>query len=463
MPQTAPFPIIDGKYQMEREPIVRIGIVLEEDGKSRLTLKVPSRGYQWATDDAAMGAEPEGYKVEIDGETRLTLRDGADREIVGKTPMLRLLPPAGARATKPGDGVLVRDIVAGRGFHWQKMIDQTLPDVLEFRAIGGKLVLVNELPIETYLIGVITGEMSAECPIEFMKAQAIAARSWLLGQPVAPHPDKPYLWCNDDCCQRYQGTGGWSDQAIRAIQECRGEVLITASNHYCDARYSKNTGGISEDATSVWRTAIEGLDSRIDAPEDSPVNRFFPVTEANVVEYLTGDWLEKCDAFASPTVVPEDTITKYLGRVDEPGTYFRWTLTLTHAQMREALIKRGGATDVKEILEVIPGRRGRSGRLESVDVVYTSESGGERRHTLAPEYRIRAGLSMSFLYSSAFIVELDRDARGVVQRAVLRGGGWGHGAGLCQIGGLGRALKGQDYRTILAAYYSNVRLESIYR
>src|SRR5690606_22004619 len=234
----------------------------------------------------------------LDGKLRIVSRE--NNAELGSTPEVRLVHKGGPAVPGPGDGVLVRGVVAGRGFHWAKRIDQTLTGVLEFRAQGNHVMLINELPLEEYLTGVITGEMSGECPPEFMKAQATAARSWLLGQPKPPHPDQPSIWCNDDCCQRYQGPGGWSQQARDAIQACRGEVLITPSGYFCDARYSKNTGGISEDALSVWKAPIECLDAVIDAPRGSFIEKFFPVTESNIDEYLEGDWLKDTDAYAGP-------------------------------------------------------------------------------------------------------------------------------------------------------------------
>ncbi|MBI1290909.1 SpoIID/LytB domain-containing protein [bacterium] len=468
MSSSAPFPIVDGKYTMEREPIVRIGVILEEDGASGVDVELPGDGYTVDVPGQASltlsGESTAALRIQsTSGGTRLQLLSRDGRVLVADALTIRLVPPVPSRPLGAGDGTLVRDIIAGRGFHWAKKIDQTLTHTLEFIPANGNVVMVNELPLETYLTGVITGEMSNECPIEYMKAQAVAARSWLLGQPVPPHPDRPFLWCNDDCCQRYQGTGGWNELAIRAIDQCRGEVLITPSGHYCDARYSKSTGGISEDSESVWGVHIEGLSSVIDAPAGSPIEKFFPVTEANLDEYLDGEWLKTTDAFASPNVVPEATITRYLGRVDEVGEYFRWDLELTQANLVESLTKRGGLTDLVEVLDFKVTQRGRSGRISLLDVRYRDRNGAEKTHTIRREYYVRAGLSMKFLYSSAFRITPHRSADGRLEKVTLRGAGWGHGAGLCQIGGLGRALKGQDYRTILLHYYIGVRLERIYK
>jgi SpoIID/LytB domain protein len=450
---------------MDREPIVRIGIILEEDGDDQIEVTIPSDGYTLAVSGQATKKLDRGAGTVlhvIRHSERLRVADANGAILADDALTVRLIPPVYTVPLKEGDGTLVRRIVAGRGFHWAKRIDQTLTHTLEFIPATGGIVMVNEVPLETYLVGVITGEMSNECPVEYMKAQAVAARSWLLGQPVPPHPDEPFLWCNDDHCQRYQGTGGWNDLAIKAIEECRGEVLITRTNQYCDARYSKSTGGISEDSESVWGVPIEGLTAVVDAPVGSAIERFFPITEENLDEYLDGEWLKGTDAFASPNVVPEATITKYLGRVDEVGEYFRWTIELSQADLVESLTKRGGLYDLAEVVDLRVLSRGRSGRAAQLEVVYRDRSGTERRTVINREYYIRASLSMKFLYSSAFRItpHLDGDRR--LAGVTLRGAGWGHGAGLCQIGGLGRAIKGQDYRTILLHYYRDVRLERIY-
>lgn len=462
------FPIIDGKYRMDAEPVVGIGVILEEDGKPEIHLRVPGDGYRIAGAGEHEGTPlvPGDYVLKRANGSIVVEAQGSCAVLrVEKTAPVLVSAPERSGVPRPGDGILVRDVVAGRGFHWRKTIDQTLTGDLQFHAQPGSpnLAMVNRLPLEEYLTGVITGEMSGECPIEFMKAQATAARSWLLGQPRSPHPGQPFHWCNDDCCQRYQGSGGWSDRAVQAIAECRGQVLITRSNRYCDARYSKSTGGVSEDAEVVWGYEIEGLKARLDAPAGSAAARFYPVTEANIVEYIEGAWAKTTDCFASAATVPEETITRYLGRVDVAGQYFRWTVTRTQAELRESLSTRGGLKDLAEVLDLRCGKRGRSGRLVEMHVDYRTASGEKKTATIKPEYNIRAGLSKSFLFSSCILFHPKRASNGALESVTINGAGWGHGAGLCQIGGLGRALKGQKFEEILAAYYTDVRLERIYQ
>ncbi len=208
------FPIEAGNYRREAEPWVRIGVILAEDGKQEAVFHLPAREYliQAGTREIRVQGRMEGpYRV-IAGERTLDLADQEGERVLSGEARIRVSPAQPYRDLKPGDGVRVEDIVAGRGFHWIKQIDQTLTGELEFSCRDGRIVMVNRLPLEEYLTGVITGEMSGECPEEFMKAQAVAARSWLLATPFPTHPDDPFDWCNDDHCQRYQGTSGWSER-----------------------------------------------------------------------------------------------------------------------------------------------------------------------------------------------------------------------------------------------------------
>ena len=67
-----------------------------------------------------------------------------------------------------------------------------------------------------------------------------------------------------------------------------------------------------------------------------------------------------------------------------------------------------------------------------------------------------------FLYSSAFAARIKHDKNGTIETVTLRGAGWGHGAGLCQIGALGMGLTGHDVDTICRHYYPNADLETAY-
>jgi SpoIID/LytB domain protein len=375
---------------------------------------------------------------------------------------LRLTPPVAVAPQQTNSGVLVRGVVAGRGFHWGKTIDQRLCGVLEFRVEGLNVILINELPLEEYLAGVITAEMSGNCPSEYLKAHSVISRSWLVASSRSSHPAEPFTWCNDDCCQRYQGIGDWTQHVAAALAATRGQVMMTSEGQICRASYSKNSGGITEDPESVWGRPTPGLRARYDGPDGTPETRFFPVSGNNVREYMAGSWLNTARLYASPNVVSPDQLARFLGRVDDSFSGFRWRVDVTQEELRRSVAEAGEFPDLDIVLDIEPGRCGKSGRLEEIVVTYQSKNGRQFRKRIGPEYRIRKALRSGFLPSAAIVIDLTKNYRGHIKTATFRGAGWGHGVGLCQIGGLGRALLGQSYAQILTAYYDQIRLKQLY-
>jgi stage II sporulation protein D len=488
------------------EPMVRVGVILDQDARDAVNLRLPGQRYTIGSGGAGGPAE-QVVSFYLEPRTTLEVRHAADALAVriGDGPArtvrtVRLSCDAGAgssptsaaaasltgadapvvvagavvdapaapdlrpgRIIAPGAGVLVRDVAAGRGFHWQKQVDQTLPGTIELLPGRRGVVLVNELPLEDYLAGVITAEMSGACPVEFLKAQCVVARSWLLALTEPKHDADPFDRCNDDCCQRYQGTGNLSATALEAVRATRGRVLMAPTGNVLDANYGKSCGGISETPRAVWGVDKPGLSPIVDAPADAAERRFLPITENNLDEYLDGAWLGRTRIYCSPNVVPMDTIARYLGRVDEADDYFRWTVRYERRELEQLLAEKlPQAPDLPALRDLRVLSRGVSGRANAIEVEWQEADGRIVRARLEGEYRIRAALHRKFLYSSAFAVRIARDPDGRPRTVTLRGAGWGHGVGLCQIGALGMALSGVDFQAICRHYYPQARLASVY-
>ena len=454
------------------EPTLRVGIILDQDACDRVCLRLPDQPYRIERSGAAPAALDPQTPIEVRRDAGLLALRIGDAP-AHQAPSLRLTParpvegrglatPATATSAA-GAGVLVRDVPAGRGFHWQKRIDQTLTGALELLPGARGIVLVNELGLEDYLAGVITAEMSGACPLEFLKAQCIAARSWLLALTEAKHAGEPFDRCNDDCCQRYQGTGDLSASALLASRATRGRVLLAPAGHVLDANYSKSCGGISESPRTIWGSDKPGLSAVVDAPPGADAQRFFPVTDDNLDEYLAGSWLKTTPVYCSPNVVPPEAIGRYLGRVDEAGDYFRWTLHYTRAALQALLREKlAQARDLVELRAVRVMQRGVSGRASRLALHWLDAAGRQVRTALDSEYRIRQTLHQRFLYSSAVAFHVKRDDAGRIVSVTIRGAGWGHGVGLCQIGALGMALCGSDHESICRHYYPAARLATAY-
>jgi len=125
-------------------------------------------------------------------------------------------------------------------------------------------------------------------------------------------------------------------------------------------------------------------------------------------------------------------------------------MTLTAEELTD-LIKRRIGVDFGLVEELIPVERGTSGRISRLKIVGTKQT-----LVIGKDLLIRKALSESHLYSSAFI-PVKRE--GIF---TLYGAGWGHGVGLCQIGGAVMAAKGYVYIEILQHYCPGSRIQKIY-
>ncbi|MDE5805288.1 MAG: SpoIID/LytB domain-containing protein, partial [Paramuribaculum sp.] len=168
----------------------------------------------------------------------------------------------------PDSRFTLHDVTIGIDFHWQQREDQTFGGELQLLVFRDEVQAINCINVEDYLLSVISSEMNAEAPEEFLKAHAVISRSWALAQVEACFDDSDYfepmvkedetvMWydhcahtifdvCADDHCQRYQGvTRATTPAAERAIEATCGE-LLTFDGDLCDTRFSKCCGGISE-------------------------------------------------------------------------------------------------------------------------------------------------------------------------------------------------------------------------
>ena len=129
---------------------------------------------------------------------------------------------------------------------------------------------------------------------------------------------------------------------------------------------------------------------------------------------------------------------------------FLWTIEYSREELEEILQKKSGF-DFGTLQEILPLRRGPSGRIFQLKIV-----GSKRSMVVGKELEIRRWLSRSHLYSSAFIVVVEGD------RFIFKGAGWGHGVGLCQIGAAVMATKGFSAEEILKHYFKDVEIKKIY-
>ena len=123
----------------------------------------------------------------------------------------------------------------------------------------------------------------------------------------------------------------------------------------------------------------------------------------------------------------------------------------------ESLIKKKSGIDIGTLLNLVPIKRGPSGRIVKLRIEVTKKT-----IVVGKELEIRKWLSETHLYSSAFVVMVERDEQGLPNHFLLYGAGWGHGVGMCQIGAAVMATKGKNAETILEHYYRQSELAKLY-
>ena len=146
--------------------------------------------------------------------------------------------------------------------------------------------------------------------------------------------------------------------------------------------------------------------------------------------------------------------------MDEKGNYFRWEFTYSQEELTQLISKKTGIS-FELISSLQPLYRGISGRIIQLQINGISK-GGPFQIFLESEYEIRRVLHPDFLYSSAFIIIANSDTKPSLSEITLKGAGWGHGVGLCQIGALGMALKSKSSKQILSHYLFETELKKLY-
>ncbi|MEK7702256.1 MAG: SpoIID/LytB domain-containing protein [candidate division NC10 bacterium] len=278
-----------------------------------------------------------------------------------------------------------------------RMNGREYPAALELVKNGDGMAIVNELPLEDYLVGVLRAETSERWPLETLRAQAIVARTYA-AYHRALNGAKPYHLVASTAHQVYAGRVPAASPVWDAVRETTGQVLFWEGELF-PAFYHSASGGYTEDPRTVFAA------------------RNMPALRAVRDEFSS----------ASP--------------------HFTWSLDLRLADLAEILRKHRfdvGSITAIEITERTPSLRA------SILTIR-----GARGSTRLRGNDFRRMVGYETVKSTLFAVAVD----GAMAR--FAGRGYGHGVGMSQWGAKGMAEQGHKAERILEYYYPGTTLGSL--
>ena len=345
------------------------------------------------------------------------------------------------RSEQTDASLTIRDVPFGVGWWWAGQEDRVYEGQLEVHVnTSRKLTVVAVLPLERYLEGVVPYEIGPESPMEALKAQTVAARSeTIAGLQSGVYRGDGYDICSDVECQVFAGIARRTPVVVQAIEATRALVL-TSAGRPIGAYYASNCGGYSENVENVFPER-SGAVPYWSAHADGDVTPPGPLSDERVLrEWIAGDPPVYCNAHLTP------------GMSEWSRRNFRWTVT-TPAETLSAWVNSHAPIGRVVCIDSIV--RGASGRI--IRAVFVGEKGSWR---VNDQLAFRQVWQAPLRSSCAVI-----DTEGPQERPttfILHGAGWGHGVGMCQSGAVGMALRGKDFREILAHYYRTAEVEKMY-
>jgi SpoIID/LytB domain protein len=287
----------------------------------------------------------------------------------------------------------------------------------------GSWTLVEQVPLERYLQGVVPHEIGAGSPAAALAAQAVLARTWALRNRHRFEVDGYHL-CSDTQCQVYSDPRQAGSAVRQAVSRTAGQVLAQ-NGEPIHAVYHASNGGVSADEDEAWPLPELGyLEPSLDLDGASVQGLTLPLDAQEVAALLA----------------------RRSGVVGATHPLFRWRRQLDQVSLRKGLGAR--AASLGSPLKPVVLERGPSGRVVRLAI----EGPGGRvvleRDAIRRTYRQ--------LPSTLFVLA----ASGAGSWSVV-GGGFGHGSGLSQAGAIELAARGWSVEQILNRYYPGARLVPI--
>ena len=329
---------------------------------------------------------------------------------------------------------------------------------IDIHITNGKngMTVVNTLPLEEYLYGIIAKEISPNWPLEAVKAQAVAARTYALYNKDK-HQNDGYDVCATTDCQVYGGRESEVPRAIKAVDATAGQVILYQGKPI-PAYFHSSSGGYTENSENVWGTYLPYLRGVVDYDQNSPqYNWEKQLTPSELEEVLSkaGYKLGTIKAIRISPLgsQPMNTIDRGVsGRVKIIriiGT--NGSIELTGEKFRKILSLKSSLFDIRLMLPV----------QKSIEFEITDSVGNQGNKKV--EINLPPSNEKVFFTDKE---DIHRISGRTNEMIIISGLGWGHGIGLSQWGAKTMAEKGpQDdptyFKEILKHYYQGVEVKKL--
>lgn len=320
------------------------------------------------------------------------------------------------------------------------------------------LTVVNTLPMEEYLYGIIAKEISPKWPLDAVKAQAIASRTYSMYN-LGKHSDDGFDLCATTDCQVYGGKDKEDPRAIRAVDETKG-LVMTYQGKPIPAFFHSSGGGYTENSENVWGTYYPFLRGVPDYDQKSPQYKW--------EKKLTPAELDDAIASAGYSIGKLQTIEVSAlmkqpisgsadrgisGRVKQlrlTGT--TGSIELTGAKFRTILGLNSTLFDIKVVMPV----------EKAIDLDITDFNGGHEKKKI--DINLPPMTERPLPTDKPNVRRIGGRANEII---VISGYGWGHGLGMSQWGAKAmaeNAPRGDSayFKEILKHYYPGVTIEKLY-
>lgn len=339
-------------------------------------------------------------------------------------------------ATMTANGINSYNITDEQGLILCDCNGQILHDMYEgsFRVVltENGMVLVNEVPMETYVKYVLPSEMQTNFGPEALKAQAVCARTYAYSQMKNQSYAMYGANLDDTTAFQVYNSFGRYPQTDAAVDETVGEV-ICCNGKLITCYYYSTSPGVTNDMSSWENESPEYISSK-------------------GMDDLNGLDLQVAENFSS--YMRSD---KY--SYDKGSQFYRWKAILDISNEKE--------TDYGPLEEIHILERNQAGYVTSLKLVYEKETivlknenairtilGKYLQEIILQDESVRTNFTM--VPSACFEIVEQSDGK-----VMLRGGGFGHGIGMSQYGAKGMAEEGFGYKDIINYYYSNVVVKAL--